>query len=498
MKIIDHPSKKVEDLSISGNSEEIIDSITYELKKIKKENSAELYLLRGNAWYDKNNYNNAIDDYNKAIKINKNYTLAFYNRGFAKIKKGEYDSAIEDYSKVVTIDESYVGAYVVRGSIYKFKEKSPLALEDYNKAISIDTYFANAYYNRGILKKDSKTSTDSKINLEEAKQDFQKYLELTAGENDNWAKYAEYYIEDINERIAEINELKNDNELSNIENLISKIKTELIVTEDCITHYTSLSALRSLILGHSKFRMSEGNFMNDPSEGKGFFKFLGYDLYAFRTDDFLSENFSPKPFIASFVAKDKYDYLNMWRFYGKENGVEAKGCAITLPKKELVESIDNSLPEEFADIVRRKSDMNFYSVAYIDPITNTFNIPDSTNSDKLTELMNELKSKVTSYKNGNKASLEKRLKSISFLFKSNIYKSEHEVRLVVNGVEFIKKIDMDIVPPRVYIELAPIKKIVKQITLGPKVDKANEWASAFHYSYEVNPPEIIISHLPYQ
>ena len=82
--------------------------------------------------------------------------------------------------------------------------------------------------------------------------------------------------------------------------------------------------------------------------------------------------------------------------------------------------------------------------------------------------------------------------------KSNAYKDKNEVRLVVKGIEFDKKYDMNETPPRVYIELESIKKMLEQITLGPKVDKVNEWASAFHYSYEGNTPEIIISHLPYK
>lgn len=97
-----------------------------------------------------------------------------------------------------------------------------------------------------------------------------------------------------------------------------------------------------------------------------------------------------------------------------------------------------------------------------------------------------------------KSSLEKYLNSIAFLFKSDVYKNENEVRLVVKGMEFDKQRCKITNPSRVYIELESVKNIVKQITLGPKVEKANAWAAAFHYSYEIDVPEIIISHLPYQ
>jgi hypothetical protein len=182
---------------------------------------------------------------------------------------------------------------------------------------------------------------------------------------------------------------------------------------------------------------------------------------------------------------------------GKRRGVEAKGCAITLHTQDFIENISNALPKGEEDY-RNESDINFYWVVYLETGSTNFYIPSSNNSEELSKLMEELKEEVKSYKVEDKTSLEKYLNSIAFLFKNDAYKNENEVRLVVKGIEFEKKYDMDVIPPRVYIELESIKKIVKQITLGPKVDKTNEWASAFHYSYEVNAPEIIISHLPYK
>jgi hypothetical protein len=45
-----------------------------------------------------------------------------------------------------------------------------------------------------------------------------------------------------------------------------------------------------------------------------------------------------------------------------------------------------------------------------------------------------------------------------------------------------------------------IKKAVKKITLGPKIERAAEWAAMFHYSLqkEALKPDIFISHLPFK
>ena len=481
-------TKKVEDLINEEKFDEIITLLTdEEIKKIletDKDKAAELYIWRGNTWYNKKDADKSIADYNKAIEINPNYALAFYNRGFAWVVKKEYPKAIEDYRKAIDIEPNYASAYVIKASILRAMKKYDTAIADYDKAIDIDPDYANAYYNRGLAKK------EHNIDLEGSKRDFQKYLELTPNENDIWARYANYYIEYINERL-------NDKELSVIMDLVAKIKEVLLIKEDCITHYTSLSVLKSLILDSSKFRISEGNFMNDPSEGKEFFNFLKYKSYTFCNEGFLSESFSPKPFIGSFVTKDKHDDLNMWRFYGKEEGIEAKGCALTLRTQEFIEDINNALPKGEEDFLKYESDINFYWVVYLETGTTNFYLPNS-NNDELKKLMKQLKKKVASYNVKDKTSLEKYLNSIAFLFKNEAFKNENEVRLVVKGIEFPKQYGEKGFPPRVYIELESIKKRVKQITLGPKVDRANEWASALHYSYEVNAPEIIISHLPYK
>lgn len=479
--------RKVNILDEQGKSDEIIALLTD--KRLKKESdkkkSAELYIWRGNTWYNKKEYAKAIADYTKAIEINPISEIALYNRGIAWTAVEEYGNAIADYDNVIKINPKSASAYLNKASILRINKDYDKAILGYDEAIKIDSEYADAYYNRGLAKK------ENNVNLEESKKDFERYLELTIDENNIWSNYAKYYIEELNERI-------NDKELSIIADLVTKIKEILLINGDCITHYSSLSAIKSLIFDQSKFRISEGNFMNDPSEGTEFFNFLKYEFRTSCNNGSYSETFSPKPFIGSFVTKDKNNDLNMWRFYGKENGVEANGCSITLHTQTFIKAICSSLLKGEEDFLKYKSDINFYRVTYLEHASTNFYIPNSERKEELTELMTELKEKVINYKVKNKTSLEKYLNSIAFLFKSDAYKNENEVRLVVTGIEFEKKYNMTANPPRVYIELEPIKKIVEQITLGPKVDKVNEWASAFHYSYEEKTPEIIISHLPYK
>ena len=490
---INNLRKKVEEFFDNGKFDDVINLLTDKVLETKKD--VELYIFRGFTWYNKKDNNKAIADYNKALEINPNYELAFYNRGSALVAEKKYDKAIADYNKVIELKPYYIdSAYTARGNVWKAKKKYDKAIDDYNQAIKINPDLANAYYRRGLAKKENLAKKGKNIDLNEIKLDFEEYLKLTIDENDNGAKYANDYIEELKEKI-------NNPELCSIEQLVNDIKNKLLIKGKCITHYTSLSVLESLILDNSKFRISEGNFMNDPSEGKEFFDFLLDKAHTSSKSGSFAKTFSPKPFIGSFVTTDKHNDLDMWRFYGKEKGVEAKGCSITVYKQKFIADIKDFLSNEKNREARLddESDINFYHVVYV---THNgfpkFYIPKSDKSRELERLMNELREKANLYKGDNRTFLEKYLNSIAFLFKSDAYKNENEVRLVVKGIEFDKEYNMNVSSPRVYIELVSIKDIVSQITLGPKVDKISEWMAAFHYRYEDKKPKIMISHLPYK
>ena len=58
-----------------------------------------VYFHRGNARYDKQNYDQAIRDFDKAIELRSDYAAAYNNRGSAYYAKGDYDRAIADWNK---------------------------------------------------------------------------------------------------------------------------------------------------------------------------------------------------------------------------------------------------------------------------------------------------------------------------------------------------------------------------------------------------------------
>lgn len=445
---------------------------------------AELYILRGNANFNLSQYKDALKDYNKAISIREKYALAFFNRGHVWIKLEKNAKAFKDFDKAVKINPRNSLLYVARADLYLKINKYENAIKEYSTAIECDENLAVAYYNRGMAR------VRANIDLEKAKDDFDKYRLLVSA-NDTWLKYADYNKLTIDNRL-------NNSEIFGIEKIVCKILDLLKYGEDEITHYTNLSVLSQLILCNSKFRISEGNFLNDPTEGKDFFKYLVSGIKGNVENDVVTDTYSPKPFIGSFVASGQCDDLNLWRFYGKENGVEANGCAVTIDARKFVGAIVNPAPlrGEYLDTY---SQTEIYKVVYLNNETYTGNESFGLGEEKdkkLRRLLSSLQKKLRSYKQ-DKQCLINVLNRISFLFKNNAYRNECEVRIVVNGFEFEKLHDMERRPHRVYVELVPIKNFITKITFGPKVENINSWRSAFYHSFADKHPQFAISKLPY-
>ncbi|HKR03084.1 MAG TPA: tetratricopeptide repeat protein [Bacteroidia bacterium] len=107
------------------------------------------YFQRGLAWYNEEEYDKAIIDYSKTIELKKNNAFAYNNRGIAWYLKGEYDKAIADYNKAIELKRNYAIAYNNRGISWNNKEEYDRAISDYNKAIELKKNDAQVYNNRG-------------------------------------------------------------------------------------------------------------------------------------------------------------------------------------------------------------------------------------------------------------------------------------------------------------------------------------------------------------
>lgn len=443
-------------------------------------------------------FENAIEYFNEGLKIAPKEVMFFQGLGSVFYSQKKYEESMRYYKEALELEQKNSGINNMIGILYNDLGDIDNAVKYYSKAIEFDRFNSAPFYNRAVLYFENDEYKKSKF-------DFEKYIELTKGESD-------FYSKNARSKIIELKKIIKSSEYSIISDLVNKIKILLQFKDGCITHYTSLSVAKSLIIEDSELRLSEGAFLNDTSEGRELFKFLSFQFSKPNGNETIAEKFSEKPFIGSFVAENKHDDLTLWRMYGKEQKEEAKGCALTIDMNKLLQDLNHKVIPNYDNNPSsvKKEEFNFYRVAYRKQShPERFIIPNASAEDQkqLNEFMLEISSKINIFKNrkGKKSEEDINnilglLNEIAYLFKSDEYRFENEVRLVVKGMAFEKIIDKNSQTPRVYIELVSIRPLIRKITLGPKVDRADEWAAAFYYNLEKDgySPEILISHLPFK
>lgn len=114
--------------------------------KQSREQKLELaYTNRGTAYLRKGQYNEAIGEYTKALKMNPHYAIAYCNRGMAYAKNGHYEQAIADYSQALSIDPKHSTSYYNRGIAHLRLGDSKQAIEDFQGAAKLDHKGAQKY-----------------------------------------------------------------------------------------------------------------------------------------------------------------------------------------------------------------------------------------------------------------------------------------------------------------------------------------------------------------
>ncbi|MGP8214494.1 MAG: tetratricopeptide repeat protein [Bacteroidia bacterium] len=124
-------------------------------------------------------FSDAVNDYDKIIKQDSGYAIAYLARAVnyckememlsrfnedeqytlvnntykivKETKNDKYEMALADFSKLIQIEPDFAFAYYNRAYVkYKLQDFNG-AVDDYSKAIQIDPDMADAYYNRGLL-----------------------------------------------------------------------------------------------------------------------------------------------------------------------------------------------------------------------------------------------------------------------------------------------------------------------------------------------------------
>ena len=129
------------------------------------------YNNMGNALKDKGDLEAAIESYKQALKIKPDYAQAYNNMGIALKGKGDLEAAIESYKQALKIKPDYAQAYNNMGSALSEKGDLEAAIESYKQALKIKPNYAEVYNNMGIALKD-------KGDLEAAIESYKQALKI--------------------------------------------------------------------------------------------------------------------------------------------------------------------------------------------------------------------------------------------------------------------------------------------------------------------------------
>jgi len=107
---------------------------------------------RGIAYFQKQDYDRAVQDFNQAIKLNSRYSTAFHQRCWTLAAINRLDDALKDCTEALRLRPQFVPTLNSLGIVYLRLGRFDDAIATYNAGLQIDPKSAYALYGRGTAK----------------------------------------------------------------------------------------------------------------------------------------------------------------------------------------------------------------------------------------------------------------------------------------------------------------------------------------------------------
>ena len=126
------------------------------------------FMMRGNAYAAKGDWDRALRDYDEAIKTEPANADAWVNRGNIYARKRQRDKSMRDYNEALRLNPKLPQAYCNRALNYLDLGQADKALSDLNEAIRLNPKFAEAYSRRALVLLRLKRKDDALADAETA------------------------------------------------------------------------------------------------------------------------------------------------------------------------------------------------------------------------------------------------------------------------------------------------------------------------------------------
>ncbi|MDX1962623.1 MAG: tetratricopeptide repeat protein [Pirellulales bacterium] len=182
---------------------------------------AKLFQGRGEVWLSLGEQDNALADFNEAIRL-KLTADSFHSRGLVWLHKGEFNKAIADFTEALTLNPTNAGIFVNRGNAWSELRQYDKAIKDFSKAIKLDPRDFSAFHNRAI-------TWNTVKEYGRAISDYREAIRLAPQQSLSYGSLARIYAtcdEDKHRdgklavalaiKACELSDWKDDNELENL------------------------------------------------------------------------------------------------------------------------------------------------------------------------------------------------------------------------------------------------------------------------------------------
>ena len=148
-----HPKRFIKDKNTLSKREQSIDYHLATLnQKIKQHaKNPQLYIKRGNLYFNLHDFEKAVADFTTAIAIDDTLSQAYFGRGMASARNGQIEAGINDLTTYIKRHPYDSRAYTKRGVRYIWAGKLDMAQHDLEKAIMLDATNAEAQDDLGVL-----------------------------------------------------------------------------------------------------------------------------------------------------------------------------------------------------------------------------------------------------------------------------------------------------------------------------------------------------------
>ena len=121
--------------------------------------------------FQKGDLDDAIEEYERSLRLNPDYPEAHYNLGGALLQKGQIDEAMEHSRKALQLQPNDSDAHVVLGNVLMAKRDIDGAINEYARALALRPEDSNAHYNLA-------TALGEKGEFEQAAREYERAREF--------------------------------------------------------------------------------------------------------------------------------------------------------------------------------------------------------------------------------------------------------------------------------------------------------------------------------